>query len=149
MALVDHLDSRSILLRPVVANKWQLLDRLVDAVVDAGQLESGRSEEAKAALHAREKSVSTGMENGIAVPHAAMPNLGSVIATLAILPDGIDFQSLDGKPAKIVVMLLVPKEEKVLHVRTLTEVARRLGEGEFRKALLACDGGAQAVQLWV
>jgi mannitol/fructose-specific phosphotransferase system IIA component (Ntr-type) len=148
MALADHLRPDAVLLAPRAADKWELLRLLVDGLVRAGMLAENRRDEAVAALEARERSVSTGMEQGIAVPHAALDQIDGVRAALAVIPDGLDFQSLDEQPARIVVLLLVPKQEKVLHVRTLTEVARRLGDGAFRERILGCASGEELIGLW-
>ena len=61
---------------------------------------------------------------------------------------GLDFESLDGRPAQIVVMILVPKHEKLIHLQTLTEVARRLGDASFRTDLLAAASPEAVIQLW-
>ncbi|RMH01916.1 MAG: PTS sugar transporter subunit IIA [Planctomycetota bacterium] len=148
MSFADLLRPEAVLIGPDAADKWQLLRRLAEALVACGALPAERLEEAVAALEARERSVSTGMEQGIAVPHAALEDLERVLAALAVVPDGIEFQSLDGQPARIVVLLLVPRREKVLHVKTLTEVARRLGDEDFRRRILACRSGEEVVALW-
>jgi mannitol/fructose-specific phosphotransferase system IIA component (Ntr-type) len=120
----------------------------VDHLVNHGRLPDDQKEAAKDALLAREKSVSTGMEQGIAVPHATLEGLTELIAGIAIFPEGLDFQSLDGSPANIVVFLLVPSAEKLAHVRTLTEIARRLGDPVFRFRLLALEKAEQVVAAW-
>ncbi|MBC8329997.1 MAG: PTS sugar transporter subunit IIA [Planctomycetes bacterium] len=148
MALADFLRPDSVLLSPQAADKWQLIRQMVDGLVGAGHLPFERRDEAVAALDARERSVSTGMEQGIAVPHAALDELDGVRAALAVIPEGLDFQSLDQLPARIVVLLLVPRQEKLLHVRTLTEVARRLGDSAFRQRILDCRSGAELIGLW-
>ncbi len=148
MALADYLRPDAVLLSPQASDKWQLIRQMVDGLVRAGHLPAPRREEAVAALDARERSVSTGMEQGIAVPHAALEELDGVRAAMAVIPAGLDFQSLDQLPAKIVVLLLVPKKEKLLHVRTLTEVARRLGDSAFRERILACQSGEELIGLW-
>ncbi|MBT3340985.1 MAG: PTS sugar transporter subunit IIA [Planctomycetes bacterium] len=148
MALADQLHADTILLSPEVDDKWALLEQMVDAVAKAGLLDANRVSEAKAALIARERSVSTGMEDGVAVPHAALENLDKMVAALALFPAGIEFDSMDAKPARVVVMLLVPRHEKLAHVRTLTEIARRLRDAVFRERLLQAATGAAAVALW-
>ncbi|HJM39886.1 MAG TPA: PTS sugar transporter subunit IIA [Planctomycetota bacterium] len=148
MTLTQFLSSDCVLLAPPADDKWDLMRKMVDSLAASGALSAERLEDAHQALVARERSVSTGMEDGIAVPHAALPDLEGVRAAMALLPTGIDFQSLDGRPATIVVMLLVPREEKLLHVRTLTEIARRLSDGSFRERLLACDSGESVLGIW-
>lgn len=148
MALVEHLTSADVLLAPQVSNKWELIDLMVERFVSSGSLDASMEGAAKTALVEREKSVSTGMEHGIAVPHAALDDLECLKVAMGLLPGGLEFQSVDGKPAQIVILLLVPKQEKVLHLSTLTEVARRLGSAEFRDRLLASKSGEEAVACW-
>lgn len=148
VSLADHLDPAAVLLRPAAADKWALLEVMVAALVRAGRLPAERAPAAAAAVAARERSVSTGMEFGIAVPHASLEGLERVSAALALLPDGLEFDSLDGRPTEIVVLLLVPKNEKLVHLRALTEIARRLNDPAFRARLLAVTEPEQAVALW-
>lgn len=143
-----HLHRDAVLMSPSVEDKWALLDLFVDHLVNHGRLPEDQKQAAKDALLAREKSVSTGMEQGIAVPHATLDGLTELIAGIAIFPEGLDFQSLDGSPANIVVFLLVPSAEKLAHVRTLTEIARRLGDPVFRFRLLALEKAEQVVAAW-
>ncbi len=148
LALSSHLHPNSVLLSPEADSKWDLINQMVTRLIEGGQLNPSFEAEARQNLRTREESVSTGMEQGIAVPHAAMDGLKHLVAAMALLPQGIDFQSMDGNPAQIVVLLLVPKAQKLQHVRTLTEIARRLGDPAFRTELLALDSGADAVQAW-
>lgn len=148
MALVEHLTSADVLLAPQVNSKWELIDLMVERLVSSGSLDASMEGAAKSALVEREKSVSTGMEHGIAVPHAALDDLHCLKVAMGLIPDGLEFQTVDGKPAEIVILVLVPKQEKVLHLSTLTEVARRLGSAEFRTRLLAVENGEEAVACW-
>ena len=143
-----QLHRDAVLMNPSAGDKWALLDLFVDHIVLHGCLPDSQKQVAKNALLAREQSVSTGMEYGIAVPHATLEGLSRLIAGIAILPEGLEFQSLDGSPAQIVVFLLVPREEKLAHVRTLTEIARRLGDPVFRYRLLALEKEEQVVEAW-
>ncbi len=148
MALFEHLQSAAVVLAPRVQDKWQLIDHLVETLVAAGELSEDLHEAAQKALVAREQSVSTGMEHGIAVPHAAMEELDCLKVAMAVLPQGVEFQSVDGKAAHIIVMLLVPKSEKLLHLTTLTEIARRLSEASFRERLVAAGSADEVVACW-
>jgi mannitol/fructose-specific phosphotransferase system IIA component (Ntr-type) len=136
------------LLAPNAADKWKLMDLMVDHLVGSGTLSKELEGPAKAALVERERSVSTGMEQGIAVPHAALDELDCLKVAMALVPGGMEFESVDGKPAQIIMCLLVPKAEKLLHLSTLTEIARRLGQPAFRSNLLACKNTEDAVACW-
>lgn len=148
MSLAEHLHPAAVLLRPKCADKSQLLRRMCEALVAARCLPAKLLEPAVAALEERERSVSTGMEQGIAVPHAALEGLHEMAVGMALIPDGIDFEALDGRPSKVIVLILVPKAEKLMHLQTLSEVARRLGRTDFREQLLAAKDGAKVLALW-
>jgi mannitol/fructose-specific phosphotransferase system IIA component (Ntr-type) len=148
MPLADCLHPAAVLVAPSAQDKWQLIEQLTGAMVAAGKLPAARQAEAVHALFAREKCVSTGMEHGIAIPHAALEQLPHMIVALALLPDGLEFESQDNHPAQIVVAVLVPRQEKLLHLQTLAEVARRLGNPSFKDKLLRCRDGRAAVALW-
>jgi PTS system nitrogen regulatory IIA component len=79
----------------------------------------------------------------VAIPHAAIDGVDQVMAVLGVASAGIPFDSIDGKPATILVCLVIPKKQKLLHIRTLAEIARLLSRAELRERLLGCaDAGA-------
>lgn len=75
----------------------------------------------------REKLGSTGIGSGIAVPHCRLEGLSKPIAALAKLPDGIDFQSIDGERVDVIVLLIVPADANDEHLELLASVVERLG----------------------
>ena len=133
------------------ADKWQSIRELVDHLVRAGRVTQERVEDVLEAVLSRERSMSTGMENGIAIPHAAVDDLESVAACMGIVSrdEGLAFESIDGQPARIVVLLLIPRAQKLLHIRTLADVARVLSRDEVREELLASEDAAAAHQVLV
>jgi mannitol/fructose-specific phosphotransferase system IIA component (Ntr-type) len=94
--------------------------------------------------------MSTDMERGIAIPHAAVEGLERVVAGLAVVEgpkgEGVAFDSVDGGPAWLVVLLLIPRPQKLLHIRTLADLARHLGSEDVRQALRSASTAAQAWQ---
>jgi PTS system fructose-specific IIA component/PTS system nitrogen regulatory IIA component len=138
MKLSELLTPDQILLPFHAADKWQAIKAMPAALVAAGRLPAHRAATATDALIIRERSMTTGMENGIAIPHAALDELTDLLCILAIAPDGIDFDTLDGGPGRILVGLLIPRAEKLLHIRTLAEIAKLLSRAEVRARLLAC-----------
>ena len=97
---------------------------------------------------ARERSMSTGMERGIAIPHAAVDGLERVVAALAVVKGpagaGVNFDSIDASPAWLVVLLLIPRPQKLLHIRTLADLARHLGNEDVRRVLREARTPAEA-----
>ena len=148
MTLIQHLRPGTVLLKPEISDKWDLFEKMVDAFVSSDSIPPSQRSATLEALVAREKSLSTGMEDGIAVPHAALEGLESMASGIAILPEGIDFQSLDGNLTRIVVALVVPQDQKLEHLRVLTDVARRLGEAAFREKILLARTAGEILGLW-
>jgi PTS system nitrogen regulatory IIA component len=94
------------------------------------------------ALAAREKLGSTGIGEGVAVPHCKVPGLANLTAALGRCRDGVDFRSIDGKPTRIFVALFAPERAGAEHLQALARVSRLLKRPEFRKALLDAPDAA-------
>jgi len=87
-------------------------------------------------IMARERSMSTGMQDGIAIPHARTAAVNRLVCAIGIKRDGIDFESLDGKPATIVVLTLSPRDAATPHIQFMSTISKLLDE-DGRQALLA------------
>lgn len=144
MKLSNLLTTDQILMPFDAEDKWAAIKAMPAALVSAGRLAADREAVAAEALITREKSMTTGMENGIAIPHAALDGLPEVLCVVAVAPGGIPFESLDRAPGRILVGLLIPRGEKLLHIRTLAEIAKLLSRSAVREEILACPD-AQAV----
>lgn len=127
--------------------KDEAIEELVDLLVEAHEVPISLRDHVLEAIMERERSMSTGMENGIALPHGASDRVEDIIGALGIAPRGIPFESLDGKPAQIVVLLILPKERFQAHVRTLAGIAHLLGNAEFRRELLDVSNSVALLQL--
>ncbi|QDV07144.1 PTS system fructose-specific EIIABC component [Planctomycetes bacterium Poly30] len=123
------------------ADKWNCIQDLVEHLVQTGRLESELADAVREAVLSRERSMSTGMEDGVAIPHAALEDVSEVIACLGVIQteQGLDFESIDGRPTRLVVLLVIPKSQKLLHIRTLADIARVLSKDLVRKELLAAS----------
>lgn len=118
-------------------DKWDAIRQLAAVGAASGAIPATLLEGVEQALVTRERSMTTGMEHGIAIPHAAVEGLDDVVAILG-LSDGIPFESLDGKDARIVVCLVIPRAKKLLHIKTLAEIAKLLSREAVRGRLLEC-----------
>ena len=126
-------------------DKWDAIRKLVGHLVARGRLPAASATPIVDAVLARERSMSTGMEHGIAIPHAAVDGVETVVACMGIVSDekGLAFESIDGRPTRVVVLLIIPRAQKLLHIRTLADIARVLGRDAVREALIgAPDAGA-------
>lgn len=138
MHLSELFSARDLVLDFAPADKWQGIRALVEHLVSCGRLSPDKAEDVLEAVLSRERSMSTGMEQGVAIPHAAVDDLETVIAALGVVrgETGLPFDSIDGQPARFVVLLVIPRAQKLLHIRTLADVARVLGNEQIRDELL-------------
>ncbi len=148
MRLQELIPPQHILLGLEAADKWEVIDRITAHLVTQGALPGARAAAYHEAVVQRERSMSTGMERGIAIPHAAVDGLERVIAGLAIVRgaggEGVNFDSIDATPAWLVVLLFIPRPQKLLHIRTLADLARHLGSEDVRRALRGAKTPADA-----
>lgn len=128
-------------------DKWDAIAKIVDLLVVQGRIAPERRVAVHDALVAREKVASTGMEFGVALPHAPVDGLEEGAAALALSPQGINFQSADGQPARIIVALVIPRKAVQKHIPTLAGIARLLNFEEFREALVRARTPREALQL--
>ena len=135
MTLASLLSEGQIIPEMASTDRWQALSEIVDRLVDEGQLDVAHRAEALASLRNREETMSTGIGFGIAIPHASCDAVGQVTACFGRSKAGIDFESLDGKPAHFIVLFLVPKDQFQTHLRTLAAIAKFLNDPNVRREL--------------
>ena len=128
------------------SDKWDAIEQMLIHLREIGRIQADVEPTLSDAVMARERSMSTGMEHGLAIPHAAVEELSEVVACLAIdqTADGLNFESIDGSHTHFVVLLLIPRAQKLLHIRTLADVARVLGNEGVRSALQAASSPEEA-----
>ncbi len=94
------------------------------------------------ALIAREQLGSTGLGNGIAIPHCRVPKCESTIGCLVKLEQGIDFDAIDGKPVDLLFYLLVPENTIEGHLEVLRNLAERFNDSDYCANLRGCTSNA-------
>lgn len=98
-------------------------------------------------LEAREALASTGVGSGVAIPHGRIPGLTDLRAVLALAPDGIAFDAIDGAPATIFVGLLAPGDTRSDHLKALARISRLLRDQSVRDKLLATSDPATLLEI--
>ena len=83
------------------------------------------------ALMAREKLGSTGLGDGISIPHCRVPLCTGILGMLITLEEGIDFDAIDNKPVDLIFVLIVPEEQHDEHVKTLGQIAALFSDKDF------------------
>ena len=87
----------------------------------------------------REQLGSTGIGDGVAIPHGKLSNIDKLIASFGRSAKGINFDSLDGKPTHLFFLLVAPDNSAGIHLKALARVSRLFKDGQFRHALLTAD----------
>jgi PTS system nitrogen regulatory IIA component len=105
--------------------------------------------EVERVLGEREALQSTGIGEGVAIPHGALPDVASQCAALLLVPDGLDFSSIDERDVQILFAVVGPKKATGEHLRTLARVSRLLKSAEFRGKLLSLEDPGAAFDLIV
>ncbi|MEY2631794.1 MAG: system nitrogen-specific component PtsN [Pseudomonadota bacterium] len=99
-------------------------------------------------LFAREKLGSTGLGQGIAIPHGRIKGLKQAIGAFMRLTHAVPFDSPDGRPVNLLFVLLVPEQATEQHLQILSELAQRFAERSFRESLQAAGDAATVRQLF-
>jgi len=126
-------------LQKAPSGKAELL-REIARLAKADEVFAGVSEEALfEGLSCREQSGSTAIGGGIAIPHCHMPGLTRFVGGIVTIPGGVDFDTPDGKPVRVVVFVFAPEGRRNEHVALLASVSRILADGETLSELLSCQ----------
>ncbi|MFW5826226.1 MAG: PTS sugar transporter subunit IIA [bacterium] len=146
MSLSDLIRPEVVKVPLVSVAKSDVIGELLDVLVDADKL-TGDRDRAMNALLERESLGSTGLESGIAVPHAKTDAVRRLTLAIGIAPEGIDFESADGEPSKIFFLMLAPPDQSGPHIEALAEIARLARAPSFLKALSRAESGQEVVDL--
>ena len=134
MNLRKTLSKEAILLELKCSTKEHIIEEMIDFLTASGKIREKK--DALKAVIDRERKMSTGMQNGIAIPHGKTDKVDTLIAAVAVKKDGADFGSLDGQPSKIFVMTLSPDTRTGPHIQFLAEISRQLNDNAVREKIL-------------
>lgn len=135
MRITDFLSPAAVEANLKASNKQGVLRELVGLVLRV-QPELDPNQLVETLLQ-REKLQSTGIGEGIAIPHGKSDKLEGIIACVGRSAEGVDFKSLDGAPSHLFFTLLVPTSSHGLHLKALARVSRLCKDDRIREALLA------------
>jgi fructose-specific phosphotransferase system IIA component len=126
-------------------NKEGVLEEMATMVHNAGKV-SDRDAFLKS-LMKRENLESTGIGKGLAIPHARTDTVQGVVMAFARSEAGVDFQSLDKKPAHLIFLIASPEKEKSAYIKALARISRLLRKDDFRNRLLKAATPQEVLQL--
>ena len=127
--------------------KPQIIGELVDLLIKSGQLKDKEKNRIVNELLEREKAMSTGMQYGIAIPHAKTDAVGDVVCAVGLKKKGMDFESLDGELSKIFVMILSPRGAAGPHIRFMADISQLLMDERRRARLISAKSSEKFFQI--
>ena len=122
-------------------SKKRLLETSADLIAE--NVKSVNANQIYNALLAREQLGSTGLGNGIAIPHCRVPKCQKTVGCLIKLESGIDFDAIDGKPVDLLFYLLVPENTIEGHLEVLRNLAERFNNPDYCASLRGCTSNAE------
>lgn len=135
MKIMDFLNKKAISTDIKAKDKEGVIKELVDLLVDAGVIVKNKKEDIVKILMTRETLGSTGIGQGIGIPHGKTSYVKSLVAAFGLSKKGIDFESLDGEPTYIFFLLLAPEESAGPHLKALARISRLLKDKYVREIL--------------
>lgn len=148
MNLKKALSKDTILMELKSTTKEGVIEEMIDLLMAAGKIRDLKDrKEALRAVLDRERKMSTGMQNGIAIPHGKTDRVDSLVAALALKKEGVDFGALDNQPSKIFIMTLSPDTRTGPHIQFLAEISRHLSDASVRERILNAQKPEEILQI--
>ncbi len=143
MRLKDLLSGDVIRIPLENTEKNAIIEEMIDILNKAGKLKDKKAV-LKAVLE-REQVMSTGMGDGIAIPHAKTDGVEKLIAAFGLTKEPVDFKSIDNKPVRIIFLLVGPTDLTSPHLKVLSRISRLTHRKEFREKLAAAKNSKQVI----
>ena len=145
MKITELLDLKSIDLNPQVSSKEEAIDHMVDLLDQSGKLNN--KEVYKESVLKREAQSTTGIGDGVAIPHGQSEGVQTAGLAAMVIKEGLDFQSLDGKPTYLFFMIGAPKDSGGAHLQALAQLSTLLMEEDFRNSLINASSKEEFLKL--
>ncbi|MDD5491642.1 MAG: PTS sugar transporter subunit IIA [bacterium] len=145
MKLMDFIVKDAIVVNLQGKEKKDVLEEMVDALVKSKKITS--KEKVVKILLDREELGSTGIGQGVGIPHGKTNEVDNVVIAFGSSKQGIEFESLDGEPVYLVFLLLAPIESTGIHLKALAKISRILKDKHFRQSLRDAKDVAEVVKI--
>lgn len=145
MRIIDLLDEKSIMLDAKVYSKQETLDTAVDLMVKSGKIAD--REKYRKGVYAREEEGTTGIGEGIAIPHCKSDAVRKPGLAAMVVPDGVDFDALDGEPVQLLFLIAAPDSEDNVHLDVLSKLSVLLMDEDFTARLKTAQSVKEFLQI--
>jgi len=123
----------------VASTKERVIREMIASIAATGGFPHGDLEDITRAVLRREQIGTTGIGKNIAIPHSRHPSVDKLVGTLALAPQGLPFESLDGESVYVFVLLVSPQDKPGDHLRALEAVVRTMRNDDYVRQLRACQ----------
>ena len=134
MRIIDLLDKKSIQLNAVASGKKDVLDQAVTLMGQSGKIQD--IEKYRRGVYKREEESTTGIGEGIAIPHCKSDAVIKPGLAAMVIPDGVEFDSLDGEPVKLLFLIAAPDTKENVHLDVLSKLSVLLMDEDFTSDLM-------------
>ena len=138
MKITELLDKQSICLNANPKTKSEALDQMVELMAKSGKIND--VEAYRKQVYAREEESTTGIGEGIAIPHGKCDAVSKPGLAAMVVKDGVDFEALDGEPVHLIFLIAAPNTEDNIHLDVLSKLSVLLMDEDFTKDLLNASG---------
>jgi PTS system nitrogen regulatory IIA component len=145
MKIAEFLSPQAVIPALSARTKPELLRELATALVKLHP--SVKVDRMVEVLMEREKLGSTGIGEGVAIPHGKLQGLPRLLAVFGVAKGGVDFEAIDGKPTELFFALVAPENSAGVHLKALARISRLFKSQKFRDAILAAEGQQAIYQL--
>ncbi|MBN1872158.1 MAG: PTS sugar transporter subunit IIA [Candidatus Omnitrophica bacterium] len=146
MKIMDFLNKKAVIANLKATDKEGVIKELVESLMRAGVIKSKKEEIVKI-LMAREALGSTGIGQGVGIPHGKTPYIKTLVAAFGLAKEGVDFESLDGEPTHIFFLLLAPEDSAGPHLKALARISRLLKDKYIREMLKGAGGEKDIIRI--
>ena len=137
MKITDLLSKKAIQLNGTASSKEEAISKMIDLMANNGNIVN--KEEYKRVVMAREQEGTTGIGEGIAIPHGKTDAVSKPGLAAMVIPNGVNFDSMDGQPARLIFLIAAPNTKDNIHLDVLSRLSTLLMDTRFREELLNAD----------
>lgn len=145
MKLLDIISPECIKAPLAAGDKQGVIGELVDVLAAVGRVRDAKG--LKDAVWAREQTRTTGIGNGLAIPHGKCVGVEQIAVAIGKPSSPMDFQAIDNKPVRLIVLLASPPDKTSDHIQALAHIARLMTMDQFREQVYAATSAAQIFEL--
>jgi nitrogen PTS system EIIA component len=145
MKLMDFIVKDALVVNLQGKEKKDVIEEMVNALVKSKKISS--KEKVVKILLDREELGSTGIGQGVGIPHGKTNEVDNVVIAFGSSRQGIEFESLDGEPVYLVFLLLAPVESTGAHLKALAKISRILKDKHFRQSLRDAKNAEEAIKI--